>query len=88
MLFSALLIAQASEVHSTNGTAETRLATEPHYNTANLSRGAWTDRVDVQLPRGPGGFAPDIGLVADPGVRDGLLGAGWRLDGPRHGAEW
>jgi RHS repeat-associated protein len=46
-----------------------------------LSRGAWTDRVPLDLPPAPGGLAPDIAFVADPGVREGLMGLGWTLAG-------
>jgi hypothetical protein len=46
-----------------------------------LSRGAWTDRVPLDLPPAPGGLAPDIAFIADPGVREGLMGMGWTLAG-------
>jgi hypothetical protein len=46
-----------------------------------LSRGAWTDRVPLDLPPAPGGLAPDIAFLADPGVREGLMGMGWTLAG-------
>lgn len=46
-----------------------------------LSRGVWTDTVPLDLPPGPGGLGPGVALVADPGVREGLLGFGWTLGG-------
>ncbi len=46
-----------------------------------LSRGAYTDRVPLDLPPAPGGLVPQLALVADSGVRDGPMGTGWTIGG-------
>lgn len=38
-------------------------------------------RIPLEVPPGPGGFAPQFALVYDSGQGDGLLGGGWRIDG-------
>ncbi|MCB9765967.1 MAG: hypothetical protein H6739_39700 [Alphaproteobacteria bacterium] len=47
-----------------------------------LARGAWVDRVPLDLAPAPAGVVPDLALVHDPAYRDGWLGFGWGLSGP------
>lgn len=48
---------------------------------ASMQQGRWTEPVSIDLPPAPRGTRPSIGITADHGVVDGLLGEGWRLDG-------
>jgi RHS repeat-associated protein len=49
----------------------------PH---AGLARGDWPDRLELDVPPGPGGFAPSVAIVASHLSSDGVLGMGFQLE--------
>src|SRR4051794_10555479 len=48
----------------------------------NLAMGGGSYRVPIELPAGPGGVAPKLGLVYDTGYGNGPFGLGWTLSLP------
>ncbi|NUN12960.1 MAG: VCBS repeat-containing protein [Myxococcales bacterium] len=48
----------------------------------NLAMGGATYRIPVELPQGPGGFAPKFDLLYNTGFGNGALGMGWTLSIP------
>ena len=45
------------------------------------ARGGWSDRVDLDLPPGPGNLTPDLAIVHEHTRQDGTLGTGFALTG-------
>lgn len=48
----------------------------------NLAMGGATYRIPIELPQGPGGFAPKLDLLYNTGFGNGPLGMGWTLSIP------
>ena len=46
-----------------------------------MSSGGWLDSVSLEVPPGPAGSEPHLALTTNHMVADGILGAGYQLDG-------
>ena len=73
--------AMAAESISSGG-PQSQLETEKQANGAvNPHYGTYRRKLDLDLPRGLGGNSPDISVVVDPGMVDGLIESGWGVSG-------
>lgn len=73
--------AQASEDLSFGAPAG-QLSTEAQADgSVNPHYGTFRQAVALDLPRGVGGHSPNLGVVVDPGLANGLIESGWGLTG-------